>query len=75
MNRYGRHDRAPLGSVPIPVQAGWYTDGTTRTPKLAPLPFRMSKACEYAKTEGQADPRCAGCKNQTKNEEGTHEAA
>ena len=70
---YGCHNRQPLGSRPIPAQDGWFVDGVTRTPRLVPLPFRMAKACEYAKADGQADPRCAGCKHQiNQKEEGTH---
>ena len=73
MKPYGCQTRPPLGSVPIPAQDGWYTDGHTRTPRLVPLPFRMAKTCQYSREEAnRSDPRCAGCKHQIKNEEGTH---
>jgi hypothetical protein len=60
----GCFNRPPLGSRPVPVQDGVYLDGYTQTPRLVPLPFRMSRACEYAKTAlGRSDKGCTGCKH------------
>jgi hypothetical protein len=60
--KHSCHDRAPFALLAIPAQDGWFTDNETRTPKLVPLPFRMSKACEYGKEQGRTDPGCEGCK-------------
>lgn len=50
------------------AQDGWYLDGTTRVPRLAAVPFRMSPECQYTQSElGQADPKCAGCRHRTDN--------
>lgn len=63
MTPYGCHNRAPFRTVQ-PMQAGWYVDGFTRTPRMEAVPFRMNPACQYTHTElGQADARCAGCKH------------
>jgi hypothetical protein len=59
--KYGCHNRPPLGSRPIPMQDGYYLDGVTRTPRLVPLPFRMSRDCHYGQDAGRTDPKCAGC--------------
>ena len=62
VKRHGCWNRAPFAQSALPVQDGWFTDGHTRTPRLVPLPFRMSKDCEYGKAEGRTDPGCEGCK-------------
>lgn len=59
---YACHNRAPYARV-LPAQSGWYLDGTTRTPRMVAMPFRMSEECNFTTTElGQADKGCAGCK-------------
>ncbi|MBA4215656.1 MAG: hypothetical protein C0449_21535 [Polaromonas sp.] len=66
MTPHACHDRQPFRTSQ-PMQAGWYLDGRTRTPRLVAVPFRMSPDCNYTRTElGQADERCAGCKHQHK---------
>ncbi len=68
--RYGCHNRPAYRTV-MPAQNGWWLDGTTRTPRLVPVPFRMAPACQYTHTElGQADERCAGCKHRIPQPEG-----
>lgn len=63
MKPYGCHNRAEFRTVQ-PMQAGWYLDGRTRTPRLVAVPFRMRQDCSYTRTElGQADERCAGCRH------------
>ena len=58
---YGCHNRKPFVSS-VPVADGFYLDGYTRTPRMVPMPFRMSKECEYRKTSlGEADKNCTGC--------------
>lgn len=58
---YACKDRAAYAPS-VPVQDGWYMDGYTRTPRMVPMPFRMSPTCNYTETElGQADTRCDGC--------------
>jgi hypothetical protein len=58
---HGCFDRAPYAPV-IPAQDGWYMDGYTRTPRMVPMPFRMSPTCNYTHTDlGAADKRCTGC--------------
>jgi hypothetical protein len=58
---YGCHNRAPYMRT-IAAQDGWYMDGHTRTPRMVPMPFRMSQTCNYTTTElGRADTRCTGC--------------
>lgn len=48
----------------MPMQAGYYVDGYTRTPRLVPVPFRMNPACQYTHTQlGQADARCSECRH------------
>ena len=64
MSQYGCHNRAPFRES-MPVQAGWYTDGYTRTPRMQPSPFRMSRNCEYSKDKD--DVQCDGCKWKAKN--------
>ncbi len=65
--RYGCHNRPPFRTV-TPVQDGWWLDGTTRTPKLVAMPFRMNPACQYTHTElGQADVRCHECRHRATN--------
>jgi hypothetical protein len=60
--KHGCHNRAPFAQRAIPVADGFYTDGHTRTPRLVPLPFRMSKDCEYGKSaEARSDQGCDGC--------------
>lgn len=59
----GCHNRKPLHSTVI-VQAGWYMDGHTRTPKMVSIPNPMQKSCQYTKTEvGKVDKGCVGCIN------------
>lgn len=63
MNPYACHNRPAFRSI-LPMQAGYYVDGYTRTPRLVPVPFRMSPACQYTHTQlGQADARCSGCRH------------
>ena len=51
------------------VQDGYYMTGDTRIPKMVKVPFRMSRECEYSKTDlGKADARCVGCDNKATNE-------
>jgi hypothetical protein len=58
---YGCHNRAPYAST-LPTQSGWFMDGYTRTPRMVPMPFRMSPTCNYTHTDlGAADKRCTGC--------------
>jgi hypothetical protein len=59
---YGCFDRAPY-LTSIPAQNGWFMDGYTRTPRMVPMPFRMSKDCNYKTTAlGEKDKGCDGCK-------------
>ena len=59
---YGCHNRAPY-LTSIPVGDGHYMDGYTRTPRMVPMPFRMSKDCEYSTSDlGEKDKACDGCK-------------
>lgn len=77
MKPYACFDRPPFRTA-VPMQDGWRTvnftrDGGTREPVMVSAPFRMEMDCNYRTTElGRADPRCAGCKHQIKNEEGIH---
>ena len=58
---YACHNHAPYLSK-VPAQDGWYADGYTRTPRMVPMPFRMSPKCNYSSSRlGQADQRCQGC--------------
>jgi hypothetical protein len=67
MSQYGCFNRAPFRES-MPVQAGWYCDGHTRTPRMQPSPFRMARECQFTLTElGQTDPKCDGCKWKAKN--------
>ena len=59
---YQCHNRGAFAPS-MAVQDGWYMDGYTRTPRMVPMPFRMSKDCEYSTSElGQKDKGCDGCK-------------
>jgi hypothetical protein len=59
---YGCHSRAPYMRI-LPAQDGHYLDGTTRTPRMVSMPFRMEPTCQYTHTTlGAADKRCTGCK-------------
>lgn len=43
----------------LTVQDGYKPDGTRN---MVEVPFRMSRACEYARTElGEVDVRCGDC--------------
>ena len=47
----------------LPMQDGWYLDGTTRTPRMVAVPFRMQRPCQYTLSDlGRVDPDCTGCK-------------
>lgn len=62
MSRYACHDRKPFKQSLI-AQAGYFMDGYQRIAKMVSVPFVMSEACQYTKTElGQADEKCDGCK-------------
>lgn len=61
MSKYGCFDRPPLRTQVV-VQAGWYQDGYTRTPRMISIPDPMAKYCQYTLTTlGQVDTRCDGC--------------
>lgn len=63
MRLNGCHDRPPFRRV-TPVQDGWFLDGDTRVPRMAPAPHRMTTDCQYTRTKlGQADAGCDGCKH------------
>lgn len=63
MKPYACHNRPPYRSS-NPMQAGWFMDGVSRTPRMVAVPFRMSPLCNYTHTElGQADERCTGCRH------------
>jgi hypothetical protein len=65
---HGCFNRAPFASS-VPVQDGWYMDGYTRTPRMVPMPFRMSPTCNYTHTDlGAADKRCTGCTHKSTQE-------
>lgn len=54
-----------------PAQDGWYMDGVTRTPRLVPVKFSMTKDCQYTFTElGQKDAGCLGCNRRKEANEG-----
>lgn len=60
---YACHNRPEFRTV-MPAQDGWYMDGTTRTPRLVAVPFRMAMDCRYTHTElGRVDGRCRDCKH------------
>lgn len=63
---YGCYNRDEFVET-VMVQDGYheYKDQTVhaRVPLMVASPFRMSRGCEYRKTDlGKADPRCVGCK-------------
>lgn len=54
----GCFDRPPF-IAKIPQQDGYSPDGTR---EMVLTPFRMSRECEYTKTElGKVDAGCIGC--------------
>lgn len=57
---YGCFDRKPLATRAV-VQDGWYSDGTTRYPKMIPIPDPMTKSCQYDRSVN--DLGCSGCKH------------
>ncbi len=60
---YGCHNRRDFRPRYF-VQDGWWHDGAARTARLAQVPFVMSEACQYTKSElGQTDEGCHGCKH------------
>lgn len=63
MSKYGCFDRPPLRTQVV-VQAGFFMDGVTRTPRMVSTPNPMTKDCQYTHTTiGQADAKCQGCKH------------
>lgn len=59
---HGCHDRPEYREV-LPVQDGWFLDGTTRTPRMVAMKFRMERSCQYTHTDaGKADAGCDGCR-------------
>ena len=58
----GCHNRPPFRAV-LPVQDGWFLDGTTRTPRMVPWVIRAKPDCQYTLSDlGRIDAGCAGCK-------------
>ena len=58
----GCHNRPEYRAVQ-PMQDGWYLDGTTRTPRLVAVPFRMAPDCQYTLSDlGRVDTGCVACK-------------
>lgn len=58
----GCHNRPPFCRV-TPVQDGWFLDGDTRVPRMAPSPHRMTADCQYTLSDlGATDAGCTGCK-------------
>ena len=65
--KHGCHGRPPLRDG-LMVQDGWNETITgssaSRAPVMRHVPDPMTRACQYAVSpEGQADPRCEGCRN------------
>lgn len=64
---YGCHNR-PEFRPTFPVQAGWYMDGYTRTPRMESVRHVMSTDCQFTVSEaGRVDPKCDGCRHKRAN--------
>lgn len=74
---YGCYNREPIDE-PMYVQDGWMfvNNNLNKIPKMAWIPFRMSKTCEYTKHARYSDPGCMGCCHMINNPEvSNHEPA
>lgn len=66
----GQYNRGPFKET-VWMQDGWThsPNATTRLPKMIHVPFRMSKDCEFQKSDQYQLPDCVGCKLKEPNEE------
>ena len=65
---YGCYNRASFRET-VRVQDGYTDGGSHRIAHMVEAPFRLSRGCEYAKTDlGKVDRHCLGCEHRRVNE-------